>query len=143
MNTKLPAEVGSNERLGLAPERDIVSRLRDVVPEHGWAVVNTKTDGIVIWFSERKEFHTERKARTWLQEHAETHRTHEVRPYENRCIEHEAADEIERWRALVMDYAIACGELSKGLPAEDPMWGELRALGERIPGPNAKLNGGP
>lgn len=88
-----------------APKRDLVERLRHIVPEHGWAVVNKKTDGIVIWFSERQAFHSERKARAWLQEHAETHRTHEVRPYEDACLEHEAADEIELLRAALQFYA--------------------------------------
>lgn len=40
--------------------------------------------------------------------------------------------EIERMRALCIDYAVACGELSKGLAEDDPMWAELKALGDRI-----------
>lgn len=43
--------------------------------------------------------------------------------------------EITRLRELVLAYAMCCGELSKGLAAGDPIWDELRALGERIPGP--------
>jgi hypothetical protein len=42
------------------------------------------------------------------------------------------AAEIERLRALCLDYAMACGELSKALSEGDPMWAELKALGERI-----------
>ena len=38
-----------------------------------------------------------------------------------------------QWQSLVTDYAIACGELSKGLREDDPVWAELRALGDRIP----------
>lgn len=38
----------------------------------------------------------------------------------------------ERFRSLLIDYATACGELSKGLCADDPMWVELRALGARL-----------
>lgn len=42
------------------------------------------------------------------------------------------ADTREALAALLIDYSIACGELSKGLPADDPMWDELRDLGERL-----------
>ena len=35
-------------------------------------------------------------------------------------------------RALCIDYSIACGELSKGLSEDDPMWSQLKSLGERI-----------
>ncbi len=41
-------------------------------------------------------------------------------------------DGAERWRELVTAYAIECGELSKGLQADDPMWDVLRMLGERF-----------
>ncbi len=44
----------------------------------------------------------------------------------------EAQAELERLRALCIDYAMTCGELSKALPEGDPMWAELKALGERI-----------
>ena len=123
-----------NAELGLAPERDIVGRLRHVVPEHGWAVVNTETDGIVIWFSERREFHTERKARAWLQEHAETHRTHEVRPYADRCLEHEAADEIERLRDTLAYAEAALADIGDAdrEPGDDLAWCEARAA-EALP----------
>lgn len=77
---------------------DIVERLRHACAITGWAVVNTETKGIVIWFSDREEVGIERKARAWLQEHAATHRTHEVQRYEDPCIEHEAASEIDRLR---------------------------------------------
>jgi hypothetical protein len=44
----------------------------------------------------------------------------------------QAPAETERWRALAMDYAVACGELSKGLTADSPMWTDLQALGARL-----------
>lgn len=46
--------------------------------------------------------------------------------------ERAVAAERERWKSLCIDYAIACGELSKGLAEDDPIWAELKALGERI-----------
>ncbi len=41
-------------------------------------------------------------------------------------------DGAERWRELVTAYAIECGELSRGLQADDPMWDVLSMLGERF-----------
>jgi hypothetical protein len=54
--------------------------------------------------------------------------------YRLKCDEETKAQavEIERLRALCLDYAMACGELSKALPEGDPMWAQLKALGERI-----------
>lgn len=74
----------------------LIERLENVPADTGWAVWNTKTDGVVIWFSDRDQWHTEHKARKWLAEHADTHRTHEVRPYSSPCLSHEAATTIRR-----------------------------------------------
>lgn len=40
--------------------------------------------------------------------------------------------ERERWRQLVLDYSVCCGELSNWLEPNDPMWSELKALGARF-----------
>lgn len=61
----------------------------------------------------------------------------EIRPlvYGDKLYTHPAPElvaELDSLRSLCIDYAIACGELSKGLPADDPMWAELKALGDRI-----------
>lgn len=37
----------------------------------------------------------------------------------------------ELWR-IALDYAVACGELSKGLQEDDPMWADLLSLGKRL-----------
>ena len=38
----------------------------------------------------------------------------------------------DQLHALAMDYAILCGELSKGLSPLDPEWITLRDLGNRL-----------
>lgn len=81
--------------LSADPLQGLIERLKNVPADTGWAVVNTKTEGIVIWFSDRDQWHTEQKARKWLADHSDTHRTHEVRPYESPCLAHEAARAIE------------------------------------------------
>ena len=43
-----------------------------------------------------------------------------------------STDTREALAALLIDYSIAGGELSKVLPGDDPMWDELRELGERL-----------
>ena len=65
---------------------------------------------------------TDGEARDWLQEHSATHRNHEVRPYQDACLDHNAADEIERLRVALN---LACNTLAAfmNLPIEaDAAW---------------------
>ena len=78
---------------------DIVERLNNVTPDQGWAVVNKKTEGIVIWFSKLKTLNARREALAFMGENPHYAETHEIREYTNPCIEHEAAAEITRLRA--------------------------------------------
>ena len=45
---------------------DIVERLNAITPDQGWAVVNKKTEGVVIWFSKWKTFNAHKEALAFL-----------------------------------------------------------------------------
>jgi len=84
----------------MSKQPDIVGRLRNIAPDSGWAVVNKETEGIVIWFSRWKSFRARDEALKFMGEHPHYAETHEVREYTSPCLDHEAADEIERLHSL-------------------------------------------